>query len=926
MLPDRLPLELLESNRSFLASTGLTLEPRHSRGGRLVALTVVQPCPACTDVREQQEARWDYEIPYRSSSIDPATLVLTCDNHSAPCPCPAAGGLPPERWVHLLGLEGLALPPSLHGVGREPLMEGLPPPARRSPGVSGKANPGAIDSISPCPTLCEDAEHMSKLPPNPQAVNGHEAPTQTPHLLLSPSKNQPPLKVLNEFSEERREADAKAGLELLAAMHGQVTVASTKAENVAIVTSALEDPDALHKLAEAMVHGEAATIAGLERIRAVHGLGGPMKGLTRQVKKLALKLVRQRRAEAKSLGSDLPTVKSTVPGAPLAERLRVPLGWRLSSDGLERVVPAKSPDEAPTLLAVAPSPILIIARLTDLADGSTWWVMAFERDGRWVRRIIPRERGAEARSAVKEARFDMPVTSTTAKAIVDFLAAFEAANMDSLPRGRVSRRMGWQGEKGELGFLWGRTLIRYAEGQENPWAAGSVDEADPETWPDDVVLFHADSDDGISQLADGYRTGGTYEGWRTAVLRCTPFPRVMVALYASMLPPLLPTLPSVRNFVVDLWGETSSGKTTAARVAVSAWGVPDDGAGGAMLTWAMTRVALERTSAALGHLPIVVDDTKRAKYAKLVAQVVYDFSSGKGRGRGSIEGLQRSVSTRSIMLSTGESPATSVTEDGGSRARTIEVTGQPFEGEDDPGRFVVELIQAMLENHGWAGPMLVEKLHKNRDQWPGWQRTYEDLATWWRAQADGHPIASRLSAFFAALELAGLAVNDVHDLPGDPRANLWTVWRQVMAEMGDTDTPARALRQVRSWAGSNAARFWGRHQKVDTQNGSYDRVPSHGWAGAWSDTWDWYKIAFLPTVLDDVLSEFGHEPKSIISAWHERGWLQTDAGRKKAKAGVHTDRRWCVCIKRAALIDIGEDDPPQEPPMGPPLTAGPPLS
>ena len=53
-----------------------------------------------------------------------------------------------------------------------------------------------------------------------------------------------------------------------------------------------------------------------------------------------------------------------------------------------------------------------------------------------------------------------PVTSINAGDLVRYLADFEATNLMALPRALVSQQMGWQGEGGRFGFLWGRTLLR----------------------------------------------------------------------------------------------------------------------------------------------------------------------------------------------------------------------------------------------------------------------------------------------------------------------------------------------------------------------------------------------------------------------------------------------------------------------------------
>ncbi len=710
---------------------------------------------------------------------------------------------------------------------------------------------------------------------------------------------------------ERQQAVQKAVTGLMW-LRAQVEAAEGKPARVEALSALLGNEICMVHLAEAYVHDEAKVAAELQRLRAIRGLAAPVDDLVRMVKKGAAEVrARQRKEESQDISPGL--VAASLPDAPLGDRLLVPGGWKLTGTGTFEVQKSENQD-GPKEYMVAPSPILIIGRMIDVNDGTTWWLIAWRRDGRWIQRNIPRERGSDARALVGEAKHDLPVNSNNAGVVVKYLGDFETVNLDKIPRANVSRSMGWQGRNGELGYLWGRMLIRHEKGDQVSDLA--LDEEDPSTWSTDTVHFHADQDDGAAQLADAFTAGGTYQGWREAVLRCTLYPKVMVALYAGLVSPLLPLVPEVANFVINWSGVTSTGKTTTLRVPASAWGRPDERAGGCLLTWDMTRVAIERTGSIIGHIPLILDDTKRAKWPKMVPQVIYDLCSGRGRMRGSITGMQRTVSTRSVMLSTGESPATSSTEDGGSRARVIEVSGPPFEGTDEAtSKLVVELTQALMIHYGHAGPMMVKALHARQEKWKGMPKVCRDLTAYWLGLAKGHPVASRVAAYFGILELAGAMAHQLFDLPGDVRKNLKVIWELILESVADADPPRRALRQLRAWAASNAARFWGRHEVIEGRDFSNIRIPNDGWAGAWERGPSWDHIAFIPTVMEKTLRELGHEPEGILQAWFERGWLDTDTRRRKRKATVYQGRARCYCVRREAFQEAGEDGPPEERPV-----------
>src|SRR5262249_9142027 len=151
----------------------------------------------------------------------------------------------------------------------------------------------------------------------------------------------------------------------------------------------------------------------------------------------------------------------------------------------------------------------------------------------------------------------------------------------------------------------------------------------------------------------------------------------------------------------DFSGPTSQGKTTTLRLAASCWGCPDETQQSAALgTWDSTRVWIERHSNVLHNIPLILDDTKRARRNQ-VGQTLYDVANGRGRGRGSVKGTQASGTWQTLLISSGEAPITSFTEDGGTRARVLVVWGSPFGGNDDATAQTVQGVsETICENFG----------------------------------------------------------------------------------------------------------------------------------------------------------------------------------------------------------------------------------
>jgi putative DNA primase/helicase len=256
--------------------------------------------------------------------------------------------------------------------------------------------------------------------------------------------------------------------------------------------------------------------------------------------------------------------------------------------------------------------------LKDLNDGRESVELCWSRHGQWVDHVVGREQIAATRELTSLAAYGFPANADNAHDMVRYLSAFEATN--DLPVDSVSRHLGWIGN----GFLLGSEYL----GGGRPAAFRGAD-------------------DGDERLADAFTCAGDFRTWREAVESIRSYPRAALGLYASLAAPVLKVL-GAPGFVVDFSGSTSTGKTTVLRLAASAWGNPEPGSG-ILGTWNSTRVYIERASAVLRDLPLILDDTKGVKYPNLVAQTIYDYTTGQGRGRGSKAGFGASSTWRGVL-------------------------------------------------------------------------------------------------------------------------------------------------------------------------------------------------------------------------------------------------------------------------------------
>lgn len=545
---------------------------------------------------------------------------------------------------------------------------------------------------------------------------------------------------------------------------------------------------------------------------------------------------------------------------------------------------------------IAPAPVIVTARLMNQEEGTASLRLSWSRGNNiWEHHVASRRTAVDASRLVELAdRGGFPVGSANARDLATWLDRFETINFLRLRTASVSSHLGWQGQKGEHGFLWGRRLILPTGEVTDPI---QLDRIEPELWRPEWVSFQG-ATAGDNQIADSYHAAGSMAGWVAAVSPVARYPRVALALYVALTAPLLMIL-GAGNPIVDWANRTSTGKTMSLRIGASCWGKPDEkAADGALSTWDNTQVWVERASHVLSGLPLILDDTKRAaKRPQVIADVLYAVASGRGRGRGTTRGLAATRTWRTCLLSNGEAPATSFTQDGGTRARVLVIRGVPFIRDNNETRRVVESIGiGITANYGHAGPAVVRWLMANRHRWDDFRAEFRAGIERYAVLADSN-VGGRMAEFASAIDLTAAIAHAALDLPWDYQDPLATLWQDIVADAADASGEVRALRDVMSWCYAHPAQFFGQSAALF----STDKQPIGGWAGAWSDASDWDRICILRSTLDQLLKTCGYEPEAILHGWKEREWLITDGRNIEAKFSLAGQRPRGICIRRSAI-------------------------
>ena len=388
-------------------------------------------------------------------------------------------------------------------------------------------------------------------------------------------------------------------------------------------------------------------------------------------------------------------------------------------------------------------PLHIVASTSDGADVNYCLLLKFKnRHNRWASWAMPSEllasKGGEYMAELM--RRGLHIVYSQRGAVPEYLSWGSKPNR----RLRCVLQIGWSGTPGAKDFAYVLPSRSYGPGA------------------DGVVLQTAGGD-----LPEMFAASGSLAQWRDTVAAwAVGNPVLMTSICTAFAGPLLHIL-NMDGGGIHLIGSSSSGKSTALKVASSVWGQPD----AIRKTWRATANGLEAVATQHNDSLLALDELKECN-PKDVGPVVYMLGNGMGKSRATKTGAAReSARFRVSVLSTGEHGVEAAMAEGGERVRA----GQAVRLVDLPanrqhGVFDVlhgfksgaalsdAVLQNAYANYGVAGPAFVERLASQKDvrDWFEQIKAHECL----QAPHDAQGQVTRVRDRFAALALAGELATD----------------------------------------------------------------------------------------------------------------------------------------------------------------------
>ena len=520
------------------------------------------------------------------------------------------------------------------------------------------------------------------------------------------------------------------------------------------------------------------------------------------------------------------------------------------------------------MIPIASELVVITRKLENVDDGQEKLEITFRRNGRFKSIRIPRSAGLNKTQLIRYADSGLPVNSGNAEDMVSYLSAYEAKNNSCIPCIRSIDRIGWVGM---------------------------------EFYPyhmDGEMELETDAAS-VSQMIGGLTQAGSYEAWLKAAetVRAGSISRAILA--GSFASPLLHWLKH-RVFLQHVWHDSRGGKTATLKMALSVWGDPAR----LLTSYHATAVGLERSCAAMMHLPLGLDELQAlAEKRMTVESIVYSLGNGFGKLRGAKNGgLQKTLQWRNIILSTGEMPLIRESSMDGVGSRVLELYGRPIADEATAR----ELHQVSERNYGHVGKRYIEYLAEEiLSEKDTLDELYRNMQNRLRKEYDmlcgGEPGVhfDNIAVLCLGDYLASLSVFDLTEEVAWAQAiKLGMELLHNNAQLQPEDSIQRAWDFTVDWIGSNREHFRPYTNANVTRYGSF--AAEH--------------VNIIQSVYRKALEDAGFSYAKSVKGFVSRGWFEsfTDAdgkNRSQYQCKINgVNMRVFRCRLKVGADDSSEDD------------------
>ena len=330
------------------------------------------------------------------------------------------------------------------------------------------------------------------------------------------------------------------------------------------------------------------------------------------------------------------------------------------------------------------------------------------------------------------------------------------------------------------------------------------------------------------------------------------------------------------GIIFSFTGQSSTGKSTAAALAVSVAGNPNKGSETLFRSWNATRNALESYLSNNYGVPLVFDELSSATF-KDTTGLLYSIAEGQGRQRSNVHGeVKTPKNWGTSVISTSEySIFTDSAQNDGLRVRTIEINEQFTTDATNSDN----IKKAVAQNYGHVLPFVADYLIKREDEAIQW---FKDEHHWFKDKLKdetnntGKRMFKRYAVITTSAKILGrvlatdIDIAKIRDYFIDYHAH--TVSERSLAD--------KAIEVITQFVAQNRGKF-------SDDTALKNMIENHGLI-ALKD--DYIEVKIIASVFKDMLIEnHFQDVNNVVNALRDKGFIESDHDRITTKRTVKDD-------------------------------------
>ncbi|QDX04601.1 cassette chromosome replicative helicase [Staphylococcus saprophyticus] len=372
---------------------------------------------------------------------------------------------------------------------------------------------------------------------------------------------------------------------------------------------------------------------------------------------------------------------------------------------------------------------------------------------------------------------------------------------------------------------------------------------------------------------------GTFKGWWEMYLKQVKgnllLELAVVFAASSLVTAFLKTRHEVEfaGTIFSFMGNSSTGKSTAAALAVSIAGNPTKGSNTLFRSWNGTRNALEGYLSSNYGLPIVLDELSAATF-KDTTGLLYSLAEGQGRQRSNIDGNVKALKNwgTSVISTAEHSVLNNSARNDGLNVRTIEISEAFTTSADNADA----IKRATSVNYGHIMPLVAEYLLKREDEVIKWFHAEHD---WFKKQLKNETSNTGIRMFkrYAVIATSARIFERVIAVPIDIDAVREYLVSYHLDSVSERSLAEKAIEVIVQFVAQNRGKF-SEDTKLSTMIENYGLIELKE---------DHIQVKMLKNVFKNMLNENQFQDVNIvIDALRDKGYIHSDRNRKTTKRSV----------------------------------------